>query len=118
MRRAGAMRGHALFAFVCLIIAAALLLPLLPADKEASVLAAASGVWTASAAVDPACQDCGPAAVHGDGCRTLCQCQQLVPAVSAVSPLCLSLTVYLVVQPLPPGRFDAPGPLPPKLPAI
>jgi hypothetical protein len=111
------MLGRALFALVWLIIAAGLLLPLYPADEEAAGLIAAGGVQPAAGIVAASCEGCEPAA-SVDDCGTSCPCQHPLPAASAAPGACLSSTVYLVVQPLPPGRSGEPRPHPPKLPAI
>ena len=75
------MLGRVLFAFVCLIIAAGLVLPLYPRDVVTSVVAAASDPVQPVAATDAfGCGACSVA--DGDAaCRSDCPCDHVVPAV-------------------------------------
>ena len=75
------MLGRVLFAFVCLIIAAGLVLPLYPRDVVTSVVAAASDPVQPVAASDAfGCGACSVA--DGDAaCRSDCPCDHVVPAV-------------------------------------
>jgi hypothetical protein len=112
------MLARLLFATVWLTIAAGVLLPLVPLGEEMPTLAGADDLWTASDVAGLACEDCAPAAAGRDGCGAFCPCHHLHAAPATVRTVCLSLTVHLVVQPLPAGRSREPLALPPKLPAI
>jgi hypothetical protein len=111
------MLGRLLFAVVWLIVAAGLLLPLLPSDEAGPAVAVAGGIEQAGAMASD-CRHCAPADADGDGCGTFCPCHHLLPAATAAPGLCPTLTVHLLVQPQPAGRLHEPRPLPPKLPAI
>ncbi len=96
------MLGRVLFAVVCLIIAAGLLLPIYPAELEVARPVAAG-------AQDMLITDAG-----APGCLVEATARAAVPADA-----CIRLTVYLVVAPLPaPGPAGEPQLLPPKLPTI
>ena len=112
------MLGRLLFAVVWLIVAAGLLLPLLPSDQAGPAFAGAGGIEQVADAMASDPRHCAPADAGGDGCGTFCPCHHLLPAGSAATGLCPTLTVHLVVQPQPAGRLHEPRPLPPKLPAI
>jgi hypothetical protein len=112
-----AMLGRALFALVCLIIAAGAILPMYPRDVERpGPLSADPALLIANfAATD--CGDCVPGDADGARCRSVCSCDRVLPTASAPEPR-FSLTVHLVVLPLPAGLSFEPRPLPPRLPAI
>ena len=112
------MLGRLLFAVVWLMVAAGLLLPLLPSDQAGPAFVGAGGIEQVADAMASDCRHCAPADADGDSCGTFCPCHHLLPAVSAAPGLCPTLRVYLVVQPQPAGRLHEPRPLPPKLPAI
>ena len=104
------MLGRVLFAFVCLIIAAGLVLPLYPRDVVTSVVAAASDPVQPVAASDAfGCGDCSVA--DGDAeCRSDCPCDHVVPAVFV--PLEEGVGVTLATSLRPATKVPA------KLPAI
>jgi hypothetical protein len=104
------MLGRALFALVCLIIAAGLLLPVYPGEDVAPRSADARDIVIADTA--PGCGVCGPAAVaSGSG-----PCERASPAAAAAPKDCVNLTVYLILRPLPKaGQAGDPQLLTPKL---
>jgi hypothetical protein len=108
------MLGRALFALVCLIIAAGLLLPVYPAEVDTPRSADARDIVIADTAA-PGCGVCGPAAVaSGSG-----PCERALPAAAAAPKDCLNLTVYLILRPLPKaGQAGDPQLLAPKLKTI
>jgi hypothetical protein len=112
------MLGRALFALVCLIITAGALLPMYPRHVEApGPLSADPALLIAgSAATD--CRDCALGDADGARCRSVCSCDRVLSTASASPEPRFSLTVHLVVLPLPAGLSFEPRPLPPKLPAI
>jgi hypothetical protein len=107
------MLGRALFALVCLVIAAGLALPLYP-----------SGVGTPRPGPDPvsladnsmvaACEDCPIPGDRDGDCQSDCSCGNLVQATFVAVEDDFSLSVTVVVRPQPSGRQA----LPAKLPAI
>jgi hypothetical protein len=106
----GAMFGRVLFAFVWLIIAAGVALPLYPGDVVTAVVTAADSAVQPAAASQPfGCEDY-PVAETGADCPTACPCDQVLPAVFV--PLEEDMGVTLGVS----GR--TPAKLPAKLPAI
>jgi hypothetical protein len=84
------MRGRVLFALVWLIIAAGLVLPLYPPDVAIPGPPAAAPALLAAHTTTPGCEN------HADGAG----CPSTRTASPAPKP-CVSLTVYLVVRPLP-----------------
>ena len=82
------MLGRALFALVCLIIAAGLALPMYPPDVARPGPPAAGSALLAADTTTSGCEN----DVDGAGCRS-------TQAASAAP--CVSLTVYLIVRPLP-----------------
>ena len=104
------MLGRVLFAFVWLIIAAGVALPLYPGDVVMAVVTAARDpVQPAAASGAFGCADC-PVAEDSAGCPSDCPCDQVLPAVFV--PLEQGMGVTLSVS----GRSRAK--LPAKLPAI
>jgi hypothetical protein len=112
------MLGRVLFAFVWLIIAAGLVLPLYPSERAAPAVAAAESALLLADATPPGCEDCTDADRVGAGCNSACACWQLLPAAVASRATCFSLTVYVIARPLPSQPSSGPQPLPPKPPAI
>ena len=112
------MLGRVLFAFVCLIIAAGLALPLYPSDRAAPVVTAAESTLLLANATAQGCADCPAVAVIGVGCEASCACWQPLPARAELPAACFSLIVYVVARPLPSQPSSGPQPLPPKPPAI
>ena len=110
--------GRVLFAFVCLIIAAGLVLPLYPQDVATSTVAAATdSVQLAADTQTSSCQDC-PVAGSGADCQPDCACGEVLPATFVSPEASFSLTISLIVGPEPSKQPREPQPLPPKLPAI
>lgn len=113
------MLGRVLFAFVWLIIAAGLVLPLYPRDVLTSVVTAANDPVQPVVGSDLfGCEDC---VVADDGtldCPSDCPCGQVLPTATGSVEDAFSPTVFIVVHPEPPGLPFGPQPLPPKLPAI
>jgi hypothetical protein len=104
------MVERVLFAFVCLIIAAGVALPLYPGDAVTAVVPAASSpVQPVAASQAFGCEDY-PVAETGAACPADCPCDHLLPAVFV--PLEEEMGVTLGVS----GR--TPAKLPAKLPAI
>ena len=104
------MSGRVLFAFVWLIIAAGVALPLYPGDVVTAVVTAASNPVQPAAASDAfGCED-RPVPEDGADCPSGCSCDQLVPAVFV--PLEEGVGVTFAAS----GR--SPAKLPAKLPAI
>ena len=104
------MLGRVLFAFVWLIIAAGVALPLYPGDMVTSVVSAASdSVQPAAASGAFGCEDC-PVPDAGVDCRSNCPCDNVLPAVFV--PLEQGTDVTFAVS----GRL--PSKLPARLPAI
>ena len=104
------MLGRVLFAFVWLIIAAGVTLPLYPGDVVTSVVSAASASVqpvAASGAFD--CEDC-PVPDADVDCRSDCPCDRVLPAVFV--PLQEELDVTFAASERLPSK------LPAKLPAI
>jgi hypothetical protein len=99
------MLGRVLFAFVWLIIAAGVALPLYPGEAVISVVTAASDpIQPAAASGALGCEDC-PVPDAGVDCRSDCRCDRLLPAV------------FVPLQEEPDVTFAASGRLPSKLPA-
>jgi hypothetical protein len=103
------MFGRVLFAFVWLIIAAGVALPLYPGDVVTAVVTAASDPVQPVAASAFGCEDC-PVAGGAAECPSDCPCDQVVPAVFV--PLEEGVGVTFAAS----GR--SPAKLPAKLPAI
>jgi len=108
------MFGRVLFALVWLIIAAGVALPLYPPDVATPGAPAAASALLVADTMTSGCED------HAEDadCRATCPCGQTLATASAAPEACVSLTVYLVVRPLPSGPAFTPQPPPPKLPAI
>jgi hypothetical protein len=103
------MLGRVLFAFVCLIIAAGVALPLYPGDVVTAVVTASDPVQPVAASGASGCEDY-PVAEGSADCASDCPCDQLLPAVFV--PLEEGMGLTLGVS----GR--TPAKLPAKLPAI
>jgi hypothetical protein len=104
------MSGRVLFAFVWLIIAAGVALPLYPGDVATAVVTAASDpVQPVAASGAFGCEDY-PVAETGTDSPADCPCDQLVPAVFV--PLEVGVDVTFAASGRPSGK------LPAKLPAI
>jgi hypothetical protein len=103
------MFGRVLFAFVWLIIAAGVALPLYPGDVVTAVVTAASDPVQPVAASAFGCEDC-PVADGAAECPSDCPCDQVLPAVFV--PLEEGVGVTFAAS----GR--SPAKLPAKLPAI
>ena len=84
------MLGRALFALVWLIIAAGLALPLYPPDVATPGPPAAGSALLAADTTVSGCEN----DVDDAGCRS-------TQTASAAPEPCVSLTVYLIVRPLP-----------------
>jgi hypothetical protein len=108
------MRGRMLFALVWLIIVAGLVLPLYPPDVATPGPPAAAPALLIADTTTPGCEN----QLDGADCPSTCRCAPALATVTAAPEPCVSLTIYLVVRPLPPGPSFAPQPPPPKLPAI
>ena len=108
------MLGRVLFALVLLIIAAGVTLPLYPLDVATPRPPAAA---TALLVADTPTSGC-PHHDEDVDCRSTCPCGQALATASPAREACVSLTVYLVVRPLPLAPSVTPQPPPPKLPAI
>ena len=108
------MLGRVLFVFVCLIIAAGLVLPLYPHPRDAvrSVVAASDPVQLVAASDAFGCPDC-PVADRSAECEADCRCDEVLPA--AFVRLDQGARVTLAVS-VPPQA--EPARLPAKLPAI
>ena len=108
------MVGRVLFALVWLIIAVGLALPLYPPDVAKPDPPAAGSALLAANTTTPGCQN------HDDGadCHSTCPCGPALATAATAAEPCVSLTVLLVVRPLPSGPLFTPQPPPPKLPAI
>jgi hypothetical protein len=105
------MSGRVLFAFVWLIIAAGVALPLYPGDVVTAVATAASDpVQPVAASGAFGCEDCPIAEDGAAECPSDCPCDQVVPAVFV--PLEEGVDVTFAASGQPPGK------LPAKLPAI
>jgi hypothetical protein len=103
------MLGRALFALVCLIIAAGLLLPEYPGEVAAPRSSDARDSVIADAAAR------GSAAIISGGGT----CERASPAAAAAPKDCLNLTLYLILRPLPKaGQAGDPQLLAPKLKTI
>ena len=108
------MLGRVLFALVWLIIAAGVTLPRDPPDVATPGPPAAATALLVADTVTSGCEN----HVDGADCRSACPCAPALPAATAATEACVSLTVYLVVRPLPSAPSFTPQPPPPKLPAI
>jgi hypothetical protein len=110
------MLGRVLFAFVWLIIAAGLVLPLYPHPRDAvtSAVTTVSDPVRPVAASDPfGCEDC-PAAGRGANCEAECPCDQVLPTAFVPLQEGVSVRFTVSVRQLTPD----PAKLPTKLPAI
>ena len=108
------MLGRVLFAFVWLIIAAGLVLPLYPRDVVTSVVTAANDPVQPVAGSDLfGCEDCPVADLRAD-CQSDCPCDPVLPAVFVPLEQGISVTVTVSAPPQTPERTK----LPAKLPAI
>jgi hypothetical protein len=106
------MLGRALFALVCLVIAAGFALPLYPSGVG-TPRPEADPVALASDSVVLACEDCPIPAEGGDtDCRSDCSCGQLVQATFVAVEDQFGLSVTVVVRPQPSGRKALSGNLP------
>jgi hypothetical protein len=104
------MLGRVLFAFVWLIIAAGVALPLYPGDLVTAVVTAASDPVRPVAASEAfGCEDC-PVAEDSADCPSDCPCDQVLPAVFV--PLEQGTDVTFAAS------RRLPSKLPAKLPAI
>jgi hypothetical protein len=104
------MSGRVLFAFVWLIIAGGVALPLYPGDVVTAVVSAASGPMQPVAASGAfGCEDC-PVGDGAPECSSDRLCDQVLPAVFV--PLEEGVGVTFATSGRPPGE------LPAKLPAI
>lgn len=113
------MLGRVLFAFVWLIIAAGLVLPLYPRDVVTSVVTAADDQVQPVAGSDLfGCEDCVVADDGALDCLPDCFCGHVLPTATRSVENAFNLTLFIVVHPEPPGLPSGPQPLPPKLPAI
>jgi hypothetical protein len=91
-----AMLGCALFALICLIIAAGAVLPMYPRDVEGPVPLSADPALLIANSLASGCRDCAPGQAHAIPCRAACECDGgLAPAASHGAAL--SSTVYLIV---------------------
>jgi hypothetical protein len=106
------MLGRALFAFVWLIIAAGLLLPLFPAEVAAPGLSNARVTAALADAMAPGCERCP---VAGGGA---CKSGRWLRTAPAAAEACLRLRLRLVVQPVPGDRPAEAAERLPKLPTI
>jgi hypothetical protein len=107
------MFGRVLFAFIWLIIAAGVALPLYPNEAPTSAVAVSDDPVQLAAGSDVfGCEDCAVAGGGRAACRSDCACDDAQPASV---PLKHPVSVTIVV------RSHAPQPppdLPTKLPAI
>ena len=108
------MAGRLLFAFVCLLIAAGVTLPLYPREPAPPTVAVRSDpvqLVAGSEAID--CEDC---AVAGRAeCRPGCPCAGAVPAVFIPLEEPFGLTIAVTVRR---HAAEPPAKLPARLPAI
>jgi hypothetical protein len=108
------MFGRVLFALVWLIIAAGVALPLYPPDVATPGAPAAASAVLVADTMTASCRG----RVEGADSRSTCPCAQALATAPAAPEPCVSLTVYVIVRPLPSGPAFTPQPPPPKLPAI
>jgi hypothetical protein len=108
------MLGRVMFALVWLFIAAGVALPLYRPDVATPGAPAAASALLVADTMTSSCAN------HADGgdSRSTCPCGQALATASAAPEPCVSLTVYVIVRPLPSGPPSTPRPPPPKLPAI
>ena len=112
------MFARVLFAFVWLIIAAGVALPLYPRDAPTSSVAVAAGPVQLVAGADAfGCEDCPVADTGRADCWSDCPCGEALPAVFVPLEEPVSLTIAVTERSLP-SRLPGPQPLRPKLPAI
>jgi hypothetical protein len=110
------MFGRALFAFVCLIIAAGVVLPIYPLEVERASALVADPILPVAQPGATGCEDCVVPGLGGLDCRSGCPCAQVRAAAVSVEGA-FSLTVFMIIHPEP-SRLPS-GPQPPsKLPAI
>jgi hypothetical protein len=107
------MFGRVLFAVVCLIIAASVVLPLYPPEVERASALVADQILPVAQPGATGCEDCAVPDLGGSGCP----CPQLRAAAASVEDA-LSLTGFMIVHPQPSRLRSGPQPPPPKLPAI
>jgi hypothetical protein len=106
------MLGRALFALVCLVIAAGFALPLYP-FQVGTPGAETDGALLADNSLIAACEDCPIPGEGGDDCQADCSCEHLVQATFVAVEDDFGLSVTVVIRPQASGRE-----LPAKLPAI
>jgi hypothetical protein len=107
------MLGRALFALVCLVIAAGFGLPLYPSGVGTPGRGTDSALLADNSLI-AACEDCPIPGEGGDDCQSDCSCEHLVQATFVAVEDEFGLSVTVVVRPQPLGRET----LPAKLPAI
>ena len=112
------MLGRVLFALVCAVIAAGLVLPLYPSDVEPSRSAALDSMLPVDGSRTAACEECPVPDAGSADCQSDCQCSHLLPATFVAVDDWFSLSVIVVVHPRPAGPSFVRQPLPPRLPAI
>jgi hypothetical protein len=112
------MFGRALFAFVWLIIAAGLVLPMYPPAVETARSPAMDSMLQTADSASSGCQDCpitdeGPA-----NCRSDCSCGHMLSVAYLVVDPSFAPGIRVIVLPRPIGLPSEVQPLPPKLPTI
>ncbi|MGH6902671.1 MAG: hypothetical protein ACREIR_08025 [Geminicoccaceae bacterium] len=112
-----AMLGRVLFALVCVVIAAGLVLPLYPSGVEAPRSVAADPVLLAADAATSGCEDC-PIADAGSADQPDGPCARLLPAILVAVGDSSGLSVILVIRSQPSELPFERQARPPKLPAI
>jgi hypothetical protein len=112
------MLGRALFAFVWLIIATGLVLPMYPPAVETTGSPSTDAMLQAAGSAPLECQDC-PITDEGSGnCRSDCSCGQLLPAAYGPIEDTFTFRIRVIVGPRFLGPLSEVQPLPPKSPAI
>ena len=108
------MLGRVLFAFVWLVIAAGLVLPLYPSEITEPRSAAVDTLLPAAGTRMAACEDCPVAEAD---CRPDCRCGDLLPATFVAVEDSFGLSVILLIQPPADLSPESQPPLP-RVPAI
>jgi hypothetical protein len=112
------MFGLVLFAFVCLIIAAGVVLPLYPPEVGSASALVADPILPVAQPGATGCEDCAVPDLGGADCGSGCPCAQVLWAAAVSVEDALSLTVFVIVDPQPSRLPSGPEPPLPKLPAI
>lgn len=111
------MLGRVLLSVIALVITAGLALPFLPARVNAPDQLALDAAHPATDMVATRCGDCATDST-APICASACPCTYAVVTAWVGSEASLSVTLELLVWPLPGGLPARPQPLPPKAPAV